>query len=116
MEGTSTPMVGQPRQLARLVDNLLDNAAKFSPGATPIELTVHPGLLAVRDHGPGFEPADLPHVFERFYRSTGARATPGSGLGLSIVADIAARHGATATAVNVPEGGAGVVVRFPAPA
>jgi two-component system sensor histidine kinase MprB len=112
VDTTATPLVGQPRQLARLVDNLLENAAKFSPDGAPIELAVHPGILAVRDHGPGFAAGDLPHVFERFYRADAARATPGSGLGLSIVADIATRHGATATATNLPDGGAGVVVRF----
>jgi two-component system sensor histidine kinase MprB len=116
VDTTAAPLVGQPRQLARMVDNLLENAAKFSPAGTPIELAVHPGILAVRDHGPGFVPADLPHVFERFYRADTARSTPGSGLGLSIVADIAARHGATATATNLPDGGAGLIVRFAAPA
>jgi two-component system sensor histidine kinase MprB len=116
VDTTAAPLVGQPRQLARMVDNLLENAAKFSPAGTPIELAVHPGILAVRDHGPGFVPADLPHVFERFYRADTARSTPGSGLGLSIVADIAARHGATATATNLPDGGAGLIIRFAAPA
>jgi two-component system sensor histidine kinase MprB len=111
VDASATPLVGQPRQLARLVDNLLENAAKFAPDG-PIELAVHPGLLAVRDHGPGFAPADLPHVFERFYRSVDARSAPGSGLGLSIVSDIAARHGATVSAMNPPDGGAGVVIRF----
>jgi two-component system sensor histidine kinase MprB len=112
VDATPTPIVGQPRQLARMVDNLLENAAKFSPDDTSIELAVHPGLLAVRDHGPGFATEDLPHVFERFYRSVDARSTPGSGLGLSIVADIAVRHGGVATATNLPDGGAGIVVRF----
>lgn len=113
VELSPTPMTGRPRQLARLVDNLLENAAKFSPEGTEIELTVHPGVLAVRDHGGGIAEADLPHVFERFYRSAAARSTTGSGLGLSIVAEIAARHGGTVTAMNHPEGGAGLVVRFP---
>lgn len=114
LDSVPTPVAGQPRQLARLADNLLENAAKFSPGTGAVEVTVLPGLLAVRDHGPGFRSADLPHVFERFYRSDEARSTPGSGLGLSIVAEIAARHGGTVEAMNHPEGGAGVVVRLPA--
>jgi len=114
VDAAPTAIAGRPRQLARLVDNLLENAAKFSPGPGAIEVTVLPGLLAVRDHGPGFRPADLSHVFERFYRSDEARSTPGSGLGLSIVAEIATRHGGTVEAMNHPEGGAGIVVRLPA--
>jgi two-component system sensor histidine kinase MprB len=108
-------MVGQVRQISRLIDNLLDNAAKFSPPSATIEVAAHPGLLAVRDHGPGIAEGDLPHLFERFYRSTAARSTPGSGLGLSIVEDIATRHGASVTAMNLPEGGAGFIVRFGVP-
>ncbi len=114
-DASPAPMIGQARQISRLVDNLLDNAAKFSPPGTPIDVAVHPGLLAVRDHGPGIADTDLPHLFERFYRATAARSTPGSGLGLSIVEDIAIRHGAAVTAMNLPEGGAGFIVRFPQP-
>jgi two-component system sensor histidine kinase MprB len=66
----------------------------------------------VRDHGPGFEPDDLPHVFERFYRSDRARAMPGSGLGLAIVRQAAEAHGGSAEADNAPGGGAIVRVRF----
>lgn len=115
IESTPTTVLGRPRQLARLTDNLLENAAKFSPPETEIDVVVQPGLLAVRDRGPGFEPADLPHVFQRFYRSDAARSTPGSGLGLAIVAEIAQRHGGTVTAMNHPDGGAGVIVRLPIP-
>jgi two-component system sensor histidine kinase MprB len=115
VESSPAPMVGQVRQISRLIDNLLDNAAKFSPPGATIELVAHPGLLAVSDQGPGIAEGDLPHVFERFYRSTAARSTPGSGLGLSIVEDIAIRHQASVTAMNLPTGGAGFVVRFPIP-
>lgn len=113
VEQTPSPLLGRPRQLARMVDNLLDNAAKFSPESSPIEVTIRPGLLAVRDYGGGITPTDMPHVFERFYRSAEARATNGSGLGLAIVREIAARHGGTVSAMNHPEGGAGIVVRLP---
>jgi signal transduction histidine kinase len=65
----------------------------------------------VRDHGPGFEPGDLPRVFERFYRSDRARAMPGSGLGLAIVRATVERHGGTVTAE-----GATVRIALPATA
>lgn len=113
LEAVPSPMTGRPRQLQRLIDNLIDNALKFSPSDTPIEVTVTPGRLEVRDHGPGIAESDLPHVFDRFYRSTAARSTPGSGLGLSIVAEIAARHGGTVEASNAAGGGAQFAVWLP---
>ena len=100
-------------RLSRLVANLLDNAVKWNPQGQPIEVTLHDRLLTVRDHGPGFADDDLPHVFDRFYRSTAARGMPGSGLGLSIVQQVAEMHGATATAGNAPGGGAIMTIAFP---
>ncbi|MEO3753429.1 HAMP domain-containing sensor histidine kinase [Streptomyces sp. B6B3] len=86
----------EPAALERAVVNLLDNAIKFSRvgGAEDsavatkqqVEVVLRDGVLRIRDHGPGIDPEELPHVFERFWRSPGARALPGSGLGLSIVA------------------------------
>jgi hypothetical protein len=58
-----------------------------------VELTLRDGTLTVRDHGPGFSTADLPHIFERFYRANDARGMPGSGLGLAIVRQAAEAHG-----------------------
>jgi two-component system, OmpR family, sensor histidine kinase MprB len=107
-------VVGKPQQLLRAVGNLLDNAAKFSPDDTPIEVTVRPGRLQVRDHGPGIGPDDLPRVFERFHRAVAARSLPGSGLGLAIVRQIVQDAGGTATAANHPEGGAIFTVELPA--
>jgi two-component system sensor histidine kinase MprB len=95
-----TVVDGVPERLNRLVANLLDNAVKWSPAGRPIEVRLHDRVLTVRDHGPGFTDADLPHVFERFYRSTESRGMPGSGLGLSIVRQVADMHGATAVAGN----------------
>ena len=106
---------GVPERLGRLVANLLDNAVKWTPPDQPIEVTLHDRTLTVRDHGPGFSEEDLPHVFERFYRSTDARGTPGSGLGLAIVRQVAGMHGAVATAGNAPGGGALITVHFPGP-
>jgi two-component system, OmpR family, sensor histidine kinase MprB len=76
-----------PAALERAVVNLLDNAVKFgATGEGGVEVGLREGVLSIRDHGPGIPPDELPHVFERFWRSPGARGLPGSGLGLSIVA------------------------------
>jgi two-component system sensor histidine kinase MprB len=78
-----------------------------------VETAVHDGAVVVRDHGPGIDEADLPLVFERFYRSPTARGTPGSGLGLAIVRHVLEAHGGTAEAANAPGGGAVFTLRFP---
>jgi two-component system sensor histidine kinase MprB len=75
-------------------------------------VTLRDGTLTVRDRGPGFATTDLPHVFERFYRSDEARGMPGSGLGLAIVRQAAEAHGGSVEAANAPDGGAIVRVRF----
>jgi two-component system sensor histidine kinase MprB len=106
-------VVGQRMLLERAVTNLLDNAAKFDQTGAPIELTAFEGRVAVRDHGPGIATDDLDHVFDRFFRAVGARSQPGSGLGLSIVAEVAAAHGGSTFAANDPRGGA--VVGFTVP-
>ena len=76
---------GVPERLGRAVNNLLDNAAKFSPAGASVQVTLRGGALTVRDHGPGVPEADLPHIFDRFYRAGNARERAGSGLGLAIV-------------------------------
>jgi two-component system sensor histidine kinase MprB len=106
-------VLGQQRLLERAVANLLDNAIKFSPEDTPVEITVHDGRIEVRDHGPGMAAEDLPRVFDRFYRSLAARSQPGSGLGLAIVRHIAEAHGGSAFAGNHPTGGATVGIELP---
>ncbi|MFC4907718.1 sensor histidine kinase [Actinomadura gamaensis] len=133
-------VAGDPRRLARALANLLDNAAKFGggrpvevtvrpadgirpPGTAVKDRAERPGgapqvegeqgtggEVAVRDHGPGIDPADLPHVFDRFYRASTARGLPGSGLGLAIVAQVAREHGARVAAEPAP--GGGTLIRF----
>lgn len=90
----------------RALNNLVDNAAKFSPADTPIEIRVHGTTVEVRDHGPGIDEADMAHVFDRFYRAETARTLTGSGLGLAIVAQVAADHDGETSARNEPDGGA----------
>jgi two-component system sensor histidine kinase MprB len=107
-----TVISGEPERISRAVSNLLDNARRWSPAGGIVEVALRGGALVVRDHGPGFEPADLPRVFERFYRSDRARAMPGSGLGLAIVRQAAEAHGGSAEAENAAGGGAVVRVRF----
>jgi two-component system, OmpR family, sensor histidine kinase MprB len=103
---------GDGAQISRAVSNLLDNARKWSPPGGAVEIALHDGVLAVRDHGAGFAEDDLAHVFERFYRSERARGQPGSGLGLAIVRQAAEAHGGFARASNAPGGGACLEVGF----
>ncbi|MFG2192782.1 sensor histidine kinase [Streptomyces sp. NPDC048639] len=118
-EASRLTVPGVPSRLSRMLGNLLDNAAKFSPQGGPVEtaLTVEGGAphLVVRDHGPGIAAADLPYVFDRFYRADAARALPGSGLGLAMVRRIAQAHGAEPEAGRAPGGGAVFTIRFPRP-
>jgi two-component system, OmpR family, sensor histidine kinase MprB len=96
-----------PPRLDRAVNNLLDNAGKFSLPGGQVDVALFPdGRLTVRDHGNGVPVDALPHVFERFYRSDEARALPGSGLGLAIVAQVAESHGGQVRLSNAPGGGA----------
>lgn len=98
-------VTGSADRLRVAIRNLLDNAAKFGPAGGTVEVSVAGGELTVRDHGPGIDEADLPFVFDRFYRAVPARAIPGSGLGLSVVAEVASSHGGTITAGPAPGGG-----------
>jgi two-component system sensor histidine kinase MprB len=94
---------GVPDRLARAVNNLLDNAARH--GAR-VEVAAGADGVRVRDDGPGIEPADLPHIFDRFYRGADARARPGTGLGLAIVRQVAEQHGGSVAVRNAVGGGA----------
>jgi two-component system sensor histidine kinase MprB len=99
-------VVGDAAALERAVTNLLDNAAKWSPPLGVVTVRLVQGTLYVADQGSGIAAADLPHVFDRFYRSPESRTMPGSGLGLAIVRRVAERHGGTVSAGAAPEGGA----------
>jgi two-component system, OmpR family, sensor histidine kinase MprB len=112
VDAEPTLVRGEPERIQRAISNLVDNALKWSPPGGEVELTLANGTLSVRDHGPGFAEADLPHVFERFYRARDARGMPGSGLGLAIVRQAADAHGGAVEAANAPDGGALMRVSF----
>ncbi|MEU5215177.1 HAMP domain-containing sensor histidine kinase [Streptomyces sp. NPDC020807] len=104
---------GEAAALERALVNVLDNAVKFSPPRGTVEVTLMRGELTVRDHGPGIPADELPHVFDRFWRSPSARSLPGSGLGLSIVARTVQQAGGTIS-LSPAEGG-GTVARLALP-
>jgi two-component system, OmpR family, sensor histidine kinase MprB len=104
---------GDAAALERALTNLLDNAAKWSPPSGTVTVALHGGAVTVDDQGPGIADDDLPHVFERFYRSTDSRSLPGSGLGLSIVAQVAQRHEGTVEAGRAPSGGTRMTLWLP---
>ncbi|MER5354730.1 HAMP domain-containing sensor histidine kinase [Kitasatospora sp. NPDC002551] len=101
--------------LERAVINLLDNAVKYSPPGGTIEVRLDGGVLTVRDHGPGIPPDELPYVFDRFWRSPSSRQLPGSGLGLSIVAQSVREAGGEVSLGPARNGGPGTLaaVRLP---
>ncbi|WP_051966766.1 sensor histidine kinase [Kitasatospora mediocidica] len=95
--------------LERAVMNLLDNAVKYSPPAAPIDVLLRDGMLTVRDHGPGIPTDELQFVFDRFWRSPSSRQLPGSGLGLSIVAQTIHDSDGEVALGPAPDGGPGTL-------
>jgi two-component system sensor histidine kinase MprB len=108
-----TLVYAAPAALGRAIANLIDNAAKWSPDGQPVQITVRAGAVTVRDHGPGIDPSDLPHIFDRFYRAPAARTLPGSGLGLAIARQVAEALGGTVTAATAGGGGAVFTLSLP---
>jgi two-component system, OmpR family, sensor histidine kinase MprB len=106
-------VVGEASALERAMTNLLDNAAKWSPPDGVVTVRIAEGVLTVDDEGQGISDADLPHVFDRFYRAEESRSMPGSGLGLSIVRQVVERHSGSVTAGRCPSGGSRFTVRLP---
>ncbi|MFI5823852.1 sensor histidine kinase [Streptomyces rishiriensis] len=103
----------EPAALERAVVNVLDNAVKFSPEGGTVDVRLAGGTLTVRDHGPGIPAEELPYVFDRFWRSPSARALPGSGLGLSIVARTVEQAGGQVTLARADGGGTVATIRLP---
>jgi two-component system sensor histidine kinase MprB len=105
---------GVPDRLGRAVNNVLDNAGRYSPPDGVVEVALHAGTLSVRDHGPGVPADELPLLFDRFFRGAGARERHGSGLGLAIVRQVVETHGGAVEAANAEGGGLVVTLTFPA--
>ncbi|MGK5696322.1 ATP-binding protein [Streptomyces sp. URMC 128] len=108
---------GRPGMLTRALSNLVENAVKFDQGGTtPVEIVIagpaRPGTIRVEvlDRGPGIADKDLDRIFDRFYRAADARSLPGSGLGLSIVREVALAHGGAPFAFR--RDGGGTVIGF----
>jgi two-component system, OmpR family, sensor histidine kinase MprB len=106
-------VTGESGALERAVTNLLDNAAKWSPPLGVVTVRLEDGVLLVADQGHGIAEEDLPHVFDRFYRSKESRTMPGSGLGLSIVRQVAERHGGEVRVGRSENGGAALWFTVP---
>ncbi|MCO8273254.1 HAMP domain-containing histidine kinase [Actinoplanes sp. TRM 88003] len=119
LDVTSVWVSGRPAALQRAALNLVDNAGKWSPADQPVEVRLRAegtsAVLEVDDAGPGIDAADVPRVFDRFYRADSARALPGSGLGLSIVQRVVQAHGGRVTVARSGRGGALLRVVLPIP-
>jgi len=112
--------VADEARITQIVTNLLTNAIKYTPPGGQVTVTTRAGAgagtarLTVTDTGPGIPEADLPHVFDRFWRGTGAKGRSGAGIGLAVAAELTAAHGGSTTAASPPGGGAVFTVTLPA--
>jgi two-component system sensor histidine kinase KdpD len=113
------PVLVDPRLTATAVAHLLENAAQYAPAGTGIHVSADVSnnelRIRVRDHGPGIHAADLPHLFERFYRGAAAKTrAAGTGMGLWIARGLLAAEHGRVWADNCPDGGAEFTVAIPA--
>jgi len=117
-EPTAAPVLADGRRLEEVVDNLLSNALRYVPAGGHVTLALERVAdrvrLTVADDGPGIAEADLPHVFERFYRAEATHALGGTGLGLAIVREIVRQHGGEVSARRREPHGAAFTVELPA--
>ena len=112
-DGQGGRILAAPADIAHILDNLIENAIRYSPAGARITVGTEPGALYVADTGPGIPPDERERVFERFYRGAGGRSTgPGTGLGLAIVAELAERWGGRVDLLDGP--GTHVRATFPA--
>ena len=109
----SLALVGDPGSLERAVISLLENAVTWSPVGGTVHVRLRGHRLEVADEGPGVAETDLPHVFDRFYRSESARSTAGHGLGLAIAVKAVEEHGGSVAVTRARQGGALFTVELP---
>jgi two-component system, OmpR family, sensor kinase len=113
-------VLGDQAHLRQAIGNLVSNALRHTPPGTAVDVVAavddggDTAVVSVRDHGPGLDADTLTHAFDRFWQADRARVGAGAGLGLAIVAGIAAEHGGTAVAANADGGGARFTLRLPA--
>lgn len=118
VEGNVRPVMGDPAQLRRAIGNLVDNAIKYSPRNSKVQVTILGSskkvTITLRDWGPGIDDADLPHIFDKFYRGTVKKAEiAGTGLGLALVRSIAEAHDGKAWVQNFGEDGSAFSIQIP---
>lgn len=111
---------GDKRMIQRMLSNILDNAVKYTPSGGRVEVSVSENekqdiVVSVQDTGAGISKADLPRIFERFYRCDQSRSQAGTGLGLSLARAIARAHGGDITVVSSPNQGSTFTIILPKP-
>ncbi|MEJ2167821.1 MAG: ATP-binding protein [Desulfobacterales bacterium] len=109
---------GDIRMIQRMISNLLDNAVKYTPARGKINIAAQPDgrqsiQITIKDTGVGISDADIPHIFERFYRCDPSRSQTGTGLGLSLARAIARAHGGDITVASVPDKGSTFTIFLP---
>jgi len=106
-----------PVLMEQVLLNLLDNALKFSPPGSTLDIACRAdgdaATLAITDHGPGLEPGEEERIFEKLYRGSRSASVPGAGLGLAICRGIIQAHGGSITARSAPQGGTRVIITLP---
>ena len=111
------PILADPRWLHQVITNLLSNALKFTPPGGHVTVGTRragpDAVLQVTDTGPGIPADELPHIFDRFWRGLGAARTSGSGIGLTVAAELARAHGGRLTATSQPGHGAQMTLAIP---
>ena len=110
---TSSQIIAAPALVERAVSNMVDNALKWNPPDSSVQVRVENGSVIVSDNGPGIPVEEHEEVFERFYRTEGARSLPGSGLGLSIVRHVAESFGGQARIIDDGQPGTTIELSFP---
>ena len=110
---TSSQIIAAPALVERAVSNMVDNALKWNPPDSSVQVRVENGSVIVSDNGPGIPVEEHEEVFERFYRTEGARSLPGSGLGLSIVQHVAESFGGQARIIDDGQPGTTIELSFP---